>query len=427
LYRATKLLFFNFGYKIIAKAYVMLDRISNYNRFIFWIYKGLDKIQNQLIALLSGFLLGRITNEMSLSYTNWIDVLKGLFSITYRPTNFFTWLSLVLLVIIPLLNRYLEKLHRKHKYDRIFAFLVRRHIDSSLAIFNTIGWNSTISLQVCPDLHRGWKACDIQFDHNTMLFSLPKEYEQAYQEYLKKYYQEKRFFDDGVKIMLKSNPSSFSDTPTLILNTQETLFSHIQFYRDNVAILASKRNELIYEVFNDLKISFPHSLCMHAIVVTSDDRVLITKRSPKVIYFPGTWSCSIEEQLALQDFQGGSNKVVLNWFKRLLKEELGLGDETYNESNLRILSVFLESEILSISICGHVVLNLSSTELDQILKSLPRTDYEFTEWAFLTHKQLIQELFQPSRLYHPTSGYRMLMALIKRYGEPKVAVEFFNK
>ena len=193
-----------------------------------------------------------------------------------------------------------------------------------------------------------------------------------------------------------------------------------------MAVLTSKRDELIRKVFDELSILFPHSLCMHVIVVTEDDKVLITKRSPKVIYFPGTWSCSIEEQLAPQDLQESPNRIVLKWFKRLLQEELGLGSETYNENNLRILSVFLESDILSISICAHVVLDISSNELNQILKSLPRTDYEFTEWTFLTHKELLKELFQPTRPYHPTSGYRMLMALIKRYGEPRVAAEFFQ-
>ena len=384
------------------------------------------QIQGWLIALLSGFLLGRVTNELSLPYTNWLDVLNGLFSITDRPANFLTWLSLALLVAIPLSNRYLAKLHRRRQYEKIFASLVQRYKASSVASFNTIGWNGAVSLQTCPELHRGWQASEVQLYHNTKHFSLPKEYEQAYQEYFNKYYQEKRFFDDGVKIMLTRNPTAFSDTSTLVLETQEALFSQIQFYCDNVAVLTSKRDELIRKVFDELSILFPHSLCMHVIVVTEDDKVLITKRSPKVIYFPGTWSCSIEEQLAPQDLQESPNRIVLKWFKRLLQEELGLGSETYNENNLRILSVFLESDILSISICAHVVLDISSNELNQILKSLPRTDYEFTEWTFLTHKELLKELFQPTRPYHPTSGYRMLMALIKRYGEPRVAAEFFQ-
>ena len=405
----------------------MLTEMSKYERFIFWLYQCLSRIQGWSMGLSSGFFLSRVTNELSLPYTNWLDVLNGLFSITNRPTNIFTWLSLILLVAVPLGNNMLARYHKKRRYEKIFAFLVQRHKAPSIASFNTIGWNSVVSLQTCPELHRGWLVSEVQLYHNTARFSLPKEYEQAYREYFNKYYQEKRFFDDGVKIMLTRNPIAFSDTPTLVLETQETLFSQIQFYRDNVAVLTSKRDELIRKVFDELLVLFPHSLCMHVIVVTKDDKVLITKRSPKVIYFPGTWSCSVEEQLALQDLQESSSRIVLRWFERLLYEELGLSSETYSRSNLRILSVFVESDILSISLCAHAVLDINSTELDQILRSLPRTDYEFTEWAFLTHKELLKELFHPTKPYHPTSGYRMLMALIKRYGEPRVASEFFSR
>ncbi len=404
----------------------MLTEISEYDRFIFWLYQSMSRIQGMLITLLSGFLLGRITNELSLPYTNWYDILKNLFSTADRPANYLTWLSLALLVAIPLGNRELAKLYRNRQYGKIFASLVQRHKAPSITPFSTIGWGSIVSLQTCPELHRGWQASEVQLYHNTACFSLPKEYEQAYQEYFNKYYQEKRFFDDKVKIMITRNPTAFSDTPTLILETQETLYSQVLFYHDNVAVLTSKRDELIHKVFNELLISFPHSLCIHIIVVTKDDKVLINKRSPKVIYFPQTWSCSIEEQLSLQDLQERPDRIVLKWFERSLREELGLGSEAYNKSNLRILSVFLESDILSISICAHVVLDISSTELNQILTSLPRTDYEFTEWAFLTHEEILAELFHPTRLYHPTSGYCMLMALIKRYGEPRVAAEFFK-
>lgn len=407
----------------------MITNISKFDRFIFWLYQLMSTIQGWFIALLSGFLLGRVTNELSFPYTNLLDVLKGLFSTTDRPLNFMTWLSLALLVAIPLTTHILTKLHRRRQYEKIFASLVQRHKDPLISPFNLIGWNSAMSLQTCPELHWGWQASEVQLYHNTTRFSFPKEYEQSYQEYFDKYYQKKRFFDDGVKIMLTRNPVAFKDSSTLVLETQEGLFSQIQFYCDNIAVLSPKRDELIRKVFDELSVSFPHSLCMHIIIVTRDDKVFIAKRSPKVAdtYSPGRWSCSIEEQMSPQDLQEGSNRGVLKWFERSLDEELGLGSETYNEDNLRILSVFLESNILNISVCAHAVLDISSAELNQIIEGLPRIDYEFTEWKFLTHKELLGELFHPTRSYHPTSGYRMLMALIKRYGEPKVAAEFFSR
>jgi isopentenyldiphosphate isomerase len=406
----------------------MTISVTKKDRVIFWFYGSLKKIESKVLALSSGFLLGRIVHEVSVPYRDFFGIILGLFSVSDRPANYLTWLSVVLLGVIPLLSYIFTRLYRRRQYDRVFASLVQKHKAPSIARFNAMSWGSALSLQTCPELHRGWSVSQVKLDHNPKRFSMPKEYVQAYQDYFKKYYKKKRFFDDTKKIMLTQNPIAFSDSPTLRLETQETLYSQTLFYLDNVAVLTSKRDELISKLLDELRVLFPHTLCLHAVVVTKDDKVLITKRSPKVAYFPGTWSCSVEEQLSIEDIRNGTpDTVMLKWFERLLQEELGLCSETYNKDNLRILSVFLESDVLNISICGHAILDINSAELNRIIEGLPRTDYEFSEWRFITHRELLNELFHPTRLYHPTSGYRMLMALIRRYGEPKVASEFFSR
>jgi len=102
----------------------------------------------------------------------------------------------------------------------------------------------------------------------------------------------------------------------------------------------------------------------------------------------------------------------------MLFEELGLGSDAYRVDDLRVLSIFLESDVLSISLCAYAGLNLDYAKLDQIIRGLPRTDYEITEWAFLEFRpvELLTEMISPTRPYHPTSGYRMLMALLKHFG-----------
>jgi hypothetical protein len=52
-------------------------------------------------------------------------------------------------------------------------------------------------------------------------------------------------------------------------------------------------------------VRFPNSLCLQAVVLTRDDQVLLTAQSEKVTYYPGTWSCLIEEQLAPDDLRAG--------------------------------------------------------------------------------------------------------------------------
>lgn len=378
------------------------------------------------MTLASGFLLGRITNEFSPPNSNLWDVLQGTFSVANRPTNFLSWLSVILLAGVPLSYRFLKKLHKQKQYAKLFATILQRHKSRAITPFNGLSWDDDLSLQTCPELHRGWVASEIKVQHDTTRFSMPEKYKQAYKEYFNKFHEEKRFFNDGIKFMLTRNPASFLDSPTLSLNTRETLYSQIQFYKDNIAILTPERNELIRKAV-DGYVEFPHSLCMHIVVVTSDDKVVTTKRSAKVSYYPNTWSCTAEEQLAPQDFEKGGGSLISKWAGRLLSEEFGLNAEDYNDGNVRILSAFLESDILNISLCAHVVLDIPASELNQRLLILPRPDYEFSEWAFLTHDEVLNELFRPTKAYHPSSGYRMLMALIRKYGEPTVVEKILNQ
>ncbi len=234
--------------------------ISRTDHFIYWLYQLLTRFQGGLLALLSGFLLGRVTNELSIPYTSWLDIVRGLFLITNRPANLLTWFSVVTLTAIPVLNQTVSRLHKRRQYERIFAALVERHKSPSLAPFKAIGWDGNLTLQSCPTLHRGWLTTEVKVYHNTVRYSIPKEYSQPYQEYFNRYYEEKRFFDDKPKIMLVKNPIAFSDSPTLILETQETLYSQVQFYRENVAVLTSKRDEYIRKAVQDLSIDFPHPL-----------------------------------------------------------------------------------------------------------------------------------------------------------------------
>jgi len=171
-------------------------------------------------------------------------------------------------------------------------------------------------------------------------------------------------------------------------------------------------------LINSLEVDFPHTLCLHLIVITSDNKILRTFRSPKVEHYPETWSCSIEENFSLKDLEG--NITLYNCCKRLLWEELAINDEKYDEKDFKILSVFLEAKVLNISLCGVIYLKINSQNLNKILKNQPRIDYEFSDWDFLDFKEdsLISELVYPMKFYHPTSGFRLLMVLIQRYGIP---------
>jgi hypothetical protein len=73
-----------------------------------------------------------------------------------------------------------------------------------------------------------------------------------------------------------------------------------------------------------------------------------------------------------------------------------------------------------VSLCVIVELRIDSSQLDIVISGQQRTDYEFSEWAFipLYRRGLLSELIYPKRNYHPTTGYRLLYTLLKYFGSP---------
>jgi hypothetical protein len=120
----------------------------------------------------------------------------------------------------------------------------------------------------------------------------------------------------------------------------------------------------------------------------------------------------------------GKEPAALTWMKRGISEELGLAPNTHSDDDIRVLSVFLESDILNISLCGFVRLGVDRDTVDQVLRTIPKTDKEFTAWTYLpyTDESLIREiLWPPPEYYHPTSRFRMLLSLMKKNGLHEMA------
>ncbi len=168
---------------------------------------------------------------------------------------------------------------------------------------------------------------------------------------------------------------------------------------------------------------------MQMVVISRDSQILITKRSDKTEWYKRHWSCSFEENLSLKDFEDGRQgvEVVRHWAKRALNEELGLGEEAYATQNVRILSVFVESDlsdtaiVLNMCLCALVTLEIDRQMLTAILNAMPRKDYEFSEFRFIDYAAMFRELLHPTLVFHPTSRYRMALALVQHYGEANFA------
>ena len=80
----------------------------------------------------------------------------------------------------------------------------------------------------------------------------------------------------------------------------------------------------------------------------------------------------------------------------------------------------METNVMNVSLAGVLRLDISDRELALTYKSAPRKDYEIREFAFIPFQEALDELLNPTREYHPTAGYRMLLALYNTYGPLKM-------
>jgi|GEM_PF-2616653 len=401
--------------------------------FVFKAHRLLAKYKWGSVSFLVGLLLGRLTNELSNAETL-SDLWKAMFVVKNRPLNWSTWVLIAGVVILIGLSPVIGLLRRRLSYQNMLLAILERLKHPSLAKYNALGVDNAITLALCPEPDRGWMLSEVDIRHDTSQFEFPVGVRDAYMEYKNKHYYEKKLMDDRTVIMLTQTPRVFTDTPTLVLNTKEARFSQVLFFRER---MLHEDPSLLGRIIDDVvtgrqNITFPHDLSMHAVVVTKDDYILITKRSPRTEWYGDHWSCSIEESFSYRDLEEGrrGSGALRHWVTRALWEELGLDEESYVMENVRILSVFLESSdvsrvpsVLNICLCVHVPLDIDRQELSKILRVLPRRDYEFTEFDFLDYDELVKELTHATgtRLYHPTSRYRMLLALIRKYGEADFA------
>ena len=104
-------------------------------------------------------------------------------------------------------------------------------------------------------------------------FEISDSDKEQYQKYVAENYSKKRLFDDGDKYMMKNSPIVFSDSPTPFIEIKETKYSYIQYFKDTYSTDNSENHKYINEAVKG-QILFPHAICLHCIIETSDDKIL---------------------------------------------------------------------------------------------------------------------------------------------------------
>lgn len=371
----------------------------------------------RFVPLLSAFLVGVLSNALSNpSVEGFADFLRSVYDPRVRPVAWVNIAVTAVLIISPIAYVVVRRFVGTSSQALRLTARFQSRISPGIREFSRgrIAWGEQVVLQSSPKVNEGWRLDDVRIIKDPTAYRFTsRDMGQAFNRWLKS------TSDDVAqlrpKYRLMENPISFSDAPTVTIRVQESTWPQALFINRNFALIESQRMRLIRQTIGGV-IEYPHIFCMHVTVATSDGWLLLTERSHKVAYDPKTWSVSLEEQLSETDFKGDGSEVAGQWLCRALVEELGLSAIEATKGSARVLAVFLETDKLNTGLAVLVTLGLSKQELNAIIDTRPREDYEFQDWTFIRWDDLAAETINPSRRYHPSSGLRMLLSGIVHYG-----------
>ena len=366
----------------------------------------------------SAFLLGIWVNVISDPQVHGVSQALGrVYPVGDRPLSWLAVAATAFLLLVPVipgvLRRWVGTRDQTHKlFENLFEQVVSR--DLWLYCRGRLAWGDQLVLQNCPRIEEGWRTDEVVIlkDATEFRWASPEE-QDGYERWLE---SADEFVRRGpTKFRVMENPASFLDDPTLILRVQPTKFSEAMFAHRELSLIRSVRMRAIENTVNG-RVDFPNLAVLHLTVATSDGHVLLTKRSHKVAYHPGTWSCSIEEQLSSGDLMQDEREVTAHWVRRALVEELGLTASQARDSDTRVLGVLLEADILNIGVAALTTLAMTREELNSRILDWPRKDYEFEDWSFVPWDDLARCLVRPELELHPSSGIRMFLSGLVRHG-----------
>lgn len=165
----------------------------------------------------------------------------------------------------------------------------------------------------------------------------------------------------------------------------------------------------------------PAPVAAHCIIVTKDNQIVLMQRSATVAFYPNHWSASFEETM---DSPGLSPKRDIrpgdaDFFAcaaRGLEEELGI---TANEvESMKVLSLNVEYLILAVVPIMVVRVGLTAGEVKRSWLVKADDKNEASKFATVPTDitSVVDKLFAPGMLWHPTSRMRLVQFLFHMYG-----------
>jgi len=370
------------------------------------------------------FLGGVFINNFSVNTFSFQTFIRDKYSLIGHPENLITYIAsaIILLLFFGKTIKYFIKTE-----PELIVDIYEEYIDPVLKDLHKgkIAWGQNITLLRSPMQRAGWTLRQISIIDSGIRYNISEEEKEDYNKFKTENFDKIYHTDNENRYMLYLFPSSNSDMPNLKIFVKRVKWSEFQFFRRNIET-ANFRNEHLQKILcTDLNsrgdtIGFPNSLCLHLIVETSDEKILMTQNSVKKLGdYAGSWACSIGEQIDLEDFNKSSNpeEVPLFWVKRALEQELGVTSNSFDPINIHFMALNLEANNINFAIVTIVTLNMDYKQLSAIMDKHPKVDEEFDNWNFIKFNDIHDELVHSKQMpHHPSTGLRLIYASLYKYG-----------
>lgn len=405
--------------------------------------KSKATINGILITLSSSLLFNYLSDIPESIFIEPLFVLKKLCNLS-SFNCLATWLSLLTLIAFNLYCHIGKKKIDKETLPEGFYSLMLEHTDERIrdsVDYGTISWGLGKSVALTEEMMFGWKAKDIVVEsYDDSLFSFPLADDvfsnEGWLEYRdgEVFSVVRRMGNNLPRFMLKSIKRK---NGSLLLDLSRTEWSQTKYIwngfdkRQKAPLGNALMKKKALEVKKDyLPLSpLPNSLCMHLLLETKDERVVLSKISRlKINDFPGTLAATLGEQIDLSDFTDGNvfkHGFAIDWLRRAFEEEYKLSDYSYDsivdESTFRILSLNFEGDIYNYALLCTVKLRLRFDEFNRKVGLLLSTE-EAIELIPLKTMEIPRTLFLEkigSSSFHPSTYLRLMIFFFYKMGYKK--------
>ena len=410
----------------------------------------IQKTKNTVYEVCIIYLISIVTNILgSGDITDFHSVLDEITDIS-NFSIILMYICMVLLILYTVLFNVLKNISANYEPTEILNEIIRKNsstIFDSVKIGSNITWGEDRLLLLAPNIILGWKPKDIRIGkYESEKYEFPRKEENSYNKYCEtpKIIEATERGNNLPRYMVTEYTPNFNkNDQRLYINLQKTDWSQTSYVWDkqygekkgSKSADNDHKREFVTELFNEKAEFLPNSFCLHLILETKNEKVVLAKVNvSKRNDNPGTFAATIGEQIEEYDFLDNCDfyeDFVTRWVKRAITEEFGLTQDTYNryvdENSIKVLGLNFEGNIYNFSLITTVKLNV---DLERFLlrhQGLMQVS-EIGVCKAISLDEIPQILLETdwkvSKEYHPSSYLRLFTFYLHKKGYKATAKEF---